>query len=61
MLELLRYLEANGFGTCIASGGDRDFTRPLVLHDDDDREFGYTAGGRSRWTGPAARTGPSSA
>jgi len=27
MLELLRYLEANGFTTYIASGGDRDFMR----------------------------------
>jgi hypothetical protein len=25
MVELLRYLEANGFTTYIASGGDRDF------------------------------------
>ena len=29
MVELLRYLEANGFTTYIASGGDRDFMRPL--------------------------------
>ena len=28
MVELLRYLEANGFATYIASGGDRDFMRP---------------------------------
>jgi phosphoserine phosphatase len=27
MVELLRYLEANGFTTLIASGGDRDFMR----------------------------------
>jgi FMN phosphatase YigB (HAD superfamily) len=27
MIELLRYLEANGFTTYIASGGDRDFMR----------------------------------
>jgi hypothetical protein len=27
MVELLRYLEANGFTTYIASGGDRDFMR----------------------------------
>jgi FMN phosphatase YigB (HAD superfamily) len=27
MVELLRYLEANGFATYIASGGDRDFMR----------------------------------
>ena len=32
MVELLRYLEANGFVTYIASGGDRDFMRP-VTHD----------------------------
>jgi phosphoserine phosphatase len=29
MLELLRYLEANGFTNYIASGGDRDFMRPI--------------------------------
>ncbi|WP_327140349.1 HAD family hydrolase [Nocardia sp. NBC_01327] len=28
MVELLRYLEAHGFTTYIASGGDRDFMRP---------------------------------
>jgi phosphoserine phosphatase len=32
MVELLRYLEANGFVTYIASGGNRDFMRP-VTHD----------------------------
>lgn len=30
MVELLRYLEANGFCTYIASGGDRDFMRPFA-------------------------------
>jgi phosphoglycolate phosphatase-like HAD superfamily hydrolase len=30
MIELLRYLEANGFATYIASGGDRDFMRPFA-------------------------------
>jgi phosphoserine phosphatase len=30
MVELLRYLEANGFLNFIASGGDRDFMRPIV-------------------------------
>ena len=30
MVELLRYLEANGFATYIASGGDRDFMRPAT-------------------------------
>jgi hypothetical protein len=30
MVELLRYLEANGFTNYIASGGDRDFMRPLT-------------------------------
>ena len=30
MIELLRYLEANGFSTYIASGGDRDFMRPVA-------------------------------
>jgi|SRR5829696_2111295 len=29
MIELLRYLEANGFATYIASGGDRDFMRAI--------------------------------
>jgi phosphoserine phosphatase len=29
MVELLRYLEANGFTAYIASGGDRDFMRPM--------------------------------
>ena len=31
MLELLRYLEANGFDVYIASGGDRDFMRQVSL------------------------------
>jgi len=30
MVKLLRYLEANGFATYIASGGDRDFMRPVA-------------------------------
>jgi phosphoserine phosphatase len=30
MVELLRYLEANGFTAYIASGGDRDFMRPFA-------------------------------
>jgi hypothetical protein len=30
MVELLRYLEANGFAPYIASGGDRDFMRPFA-------------------------------
>jgi phosphoglycolate phosphatase-like HAD superfamily hydrolase len=30
MVELLRYLEANSFATYIASGGDRDFMRPVA-------------------------------
>jgi phosphoglycolate phosphatase-like HAD superfamily hydrolase len=30
MIDLLRYLEANGFATYIASGGDRDFMRPVA-------------------------------
>jgi len=30
MVELLRYLEANGFAIYIASGGDRDFMRPFA-------------------------------
>jgi hypothetical protein len=30
MVQLLRYLEANGFTNYIASGGDRDFMRPVT-------------------------------
>ncbi|HTP23128.1 MAG TPA: HAD family hydrolase [Solirubrobacteraceae bacterium] len=30
MIELLRYLETNGFTSYIASGGDRDFMRPVT-------------------------------
>ena len=30
MVELLRFLEANDFVTYIASGGDRDFMRPVA-------------------------------
>jgi phosphoserine phosphatase len=30
MVELLRYLESHGFTTLIASGGDRDFMRPIA-------------------------------
>jgi len=30
MVELLRYLEANGFACYIVSGGDRDFMRPVA-------------------------------
>jgi FMN phosphatase YigB (HAD superfamily) len=30
MVDLLRYLEANGFTNYIASGGDRDFMRPVT-------------------------------
>jgi phosphoglycolate phosphatase-like HAD superfamily hydrolase len=30
MVELLRYLESNGFSTYIASGGGRDFMRPVT-------------------------------
>ena len=30
MVELLRYLEAHAFTTFIASGGDRDFMRPVT-------------------------------
>jgi hypothetical protein len=32
MIELLHYLEGNGFTTYIASGGDRDFMRPATRH-----------------------------
>lgn len=30
MIDLLQYLEDNGFSTFIASGGDRDFMRPVT-------------------------------
>ncbi|GAB3393105.1 HAD family hydrolase [Humibacter soli] len=30
MIELLRYLEANGFACYIVSGGERDFMRPMT-------------------------------
>jgi phosphoserine phosphatase len=30
MIDVLRYLEANGFTNYIASGGDRDFMRPIT-------------------------------
>jgi phosphoserine phosphatase len=30
MIDLIQYLEANGFSTFIASGGDRDFMRPVT-------------------------------
>jgi phosphoserine phosphatase len=30
MVELLDYLEVNGFSNCIASGGGRDFMRPVT-------------------------------
>ena len=30
MVELLRYLEANGFTNYIVSGGGRDFMRPIT-------------------------------
>jgi phosphoglycolate phosphatase-like HAD superfamily hydrolase len=30
MVDLLRYLEGNGFTSYIASGGDRDFVRPVA-------------------------------
>ncbi len=33
MVELLGYLEANGFTNYIASGGDRDFMRPVTERD----------------------------
>ena len=32
MVELLRYLETHGFTPYIASGGDRDFMRPIAGH-----------------------------
>jgi len=32
MVELIRYLEDNEFTCFIASGGDRDFMRPVRVH-----------------------------
>lgn len=31
MVELVRYLDANGFATYIVSGGERDFMRPMTV------------------------------
>ena len=46
MVELLRYLEANGFTNYIVSGGGRDFMRPVVAGD-----VRSTAGARDRQFG----------
>jgi phosphoserine phosphatase len=46
MVELLGYLEANGFTNCIVSGGGRDFMRPIsheVYGIPRDRVIGSTA------------------
>ena len=43
MIELLRYLEANGFTTYIASGGDRDFMRPFADSSTASRRSGSSA------------------
>ncbi|RZU11243.1 phosphoserine phosphatase [Kribbella rubisoli] len=51
MVELLRYLEAYGFTTYIASGGDRDFMRPIteeVYGIPAERVIGSSAGLRYR-------------
>jgi hypothetical protein len=45
MVELLRYLEANGFTTCIASGGDRDFMRPFANTGEPSSPTSEAAGG----------------
>jgi hypothetical protein len=37
MVELLRYLEANGFVNYIASGGDRDFMRVVTDRQHEER------------------------
>ena len=67
MVELLRYLEANGFANYIASGGDRDFMRPggpdrpalrlLLLHDDADREFDDRGGAEQALDEPPPTAG----
>ena len=56
MVELLRYLEANGFTNYIVSGGGRDFMRPVVAGD-----VRYTAGTRDRQLGGLGLQGRSTA
>ena len=58
MVELLRYLEANGFTTFIASGGDRDFMRPIaatIYGIPPERVIGSSSGARARATATARR------
>ena len=59
MVELLRYLEANGFTTYIASGGDRDFMRPVteeIYGIPAERVIGSSTGLGTRTTSTAARS-----
>lgn len=49
MVELLRYLQDNGFTTYIASGGGRDFMRPSA-------EEGTRTCGQKRWSVPTTTT-----
>lgn len=59
MVELLRYLEANGFATYIASGGDRDFMRPFAEVSTASRRNGLSAA-RSGSISPTRRMSPDS-
>ena len=43
MVELLRYLQGNGFTNYIASGGGRDFMRPIS-----EEVYGIPTGARDR-------------
>ena len=52
MIELLRFLEANGFTTFIASGGDRDFMRAALLTNCAPRSAPRLTAPHSRRRGP---------
>jgi phosphoserine phosphatase len=57
MVELLRFLEASGFTTFIASGGDRDFMRPVtgdIYGIPPERVIGSSAGLRYQESGAGA-------
>ena len=64
MVELLEYLEANGFANYIASGGGRDFMRPISQElygtppaGDRQQHLAGLRAGRARWYRPQARAG----
>ena len=57
MVELLRFLEASGFTAFIASGGDRDFMRPVtgdIYGIPPERVIGSSAGLRYQESGAGA-------